>query len=81
VLAGWGGRRYALALRAQPNNRLSAWYARRAGALRRRAQDTVEYGLLVATVALVALIGALTFGPTLERWLELLAGRIATVGT
>ena len=49
--------------------------------LRGRAQDTVEYGVIIATIALVVLIGVMTFGQLIEPWFRGLAGRITTVGT
>jgi Flp pilus assembly pilin Flp len=44
-------------------------------------QDVVEYGLLIATIAVVVLIGIATFGRQIEPWFRVLAGRITTVGT
>ena len=49
--------------------------------VRSRAQDTVEYGLIIATIALVVLLGVMTFGRLIEPWFASLAGRITTVGT
>jgi Flp pilus assembly pilin Flp len=46
-----------------------------------RGQDTVEYGLIIATVALVVLLGTLAFGNQVGPWFEHLAGRITTTGT
>jgi len=48
---------------------------------RSRAQDVVEYGLLIATVALIVLVATTAFGQTVLTWFETLAGRITTVGT
>jgi Flp pilus assembly pilin Flp len=45
------------------------------------AQDVVEYGLLIATIAIVVLIGVGFFGRTIGAWFEGLAGRITTTGT
>ena len=45
------------------------------------AQDVVEYGLLIATIAVVVLIGIATFGAQIEPWFAQLAGRITTTGT
>ena len=44
-------------------------------------QDVVEYGVLIATVAVVVLIGVASFGQLIRPWFEALAGHITTVGT
>jgi pilus assembly protein Flp/PilA len=44
-------------------------------------QDVVEYGLLIATIAIVVLIGIGIFGGAINNWFQNLAGRITTVGT
>jgi pilus assembly protein Flp/PilA len=44
-------------------------------------QDVVEYGLLIATIAIVVLIGVGIFGSSINTWFQSLAGRITTVGT
>jgi pilus assembly protein Flp/PilA len=44
-------------------------------------QDVVEYGLLIATIAIVVLIGVGIFGSNINRWFQNLAARITTVGT
>ena len=44
-------------------------------------QDVVEYGLLIATIAIVVLIGVGIFGSNINAWFQSLAGRITTVGT
>ena len=44
-------------------------------------QDVVEYGLLIATIAIVVLIGVGIFGSQINTWFENLAGRITTTGT
>jgi Flp pilus assembly pilin Flp len=44
-------------------------------------QDVVEYGLLIATIALVILVGVAAFGNVIRPWFEALAARITTVGT
>ena len=44
-------------------------------------QDVVEYGLLIATIAIVVLIGVGIFGNNIRFWFEALAGRITTTGT
>ena len=44
-------------------------------------QDVVEYGLLIATIAIVVLIGVGIFGQNIRAWFETLAARITTTGT
>jgi pilus assembly protein Flp/PilA len=44
-------------------------------------QDVVEYGLLIATIAIVVLIGVGIFGGNINMWFQNLAARITTVGT
>lgn len=44
-------------------------------------QDVVEYGLLIATIAIVVLIGVGIFGSEINSWFKNLAGRITTTGT
>jgi pilus assembly protein Flp/PilA len=44
-------------------------------------QDVVEYGLLIATIAIVVLVGVGIFGSDINAWFQKLAGRITTVGT
>ncbi len=44
-------------------------------------QDVVEYGLLIATIAIVVLIGVGIFGNNINTWFQNLAGRITTTGT
>jgi Flp pilus assembly pilin Flp len=46
-----------------------------------RAQGVVEYGLLMATIAIVVLLGVSAFGNQIEPWFQNLAARITTVGT
>jgi Flp pilus assembly pilin Flp len=46
-----------------------------------RGQDVVEYGMLIATIAMVVLLGVATFGQQVEPWFRQLAGHITTVGT
>ena len=48
---------------------------------RQRAQDAVEYGLLLATIAIVVLLAVTAFGHQIEPWFAALAGHITTVGT
>jgi Flp pilus assembly pilin Flp len=44
-------------------------------------QDVVEYGLLMATIAVLVLIGTMAFGNQISPWFNSLAARITTVGT
>jgi pilus assembly protein Flp/PilA len=44
-------------------------------------QDVVEYGLLIATIAIVVLVGVGIFGGNIKDWFQSLAARITTVGT
>ena len=44
-------------------------------------QDVVEYGLLIATIAIVVLVGVGFFGNQINAWFTSLAGHITTVGT
>ena len=44
-------------------------------------QDVVEYGLLIATIAIVVLIGVGIFGSGIQSWFKVLAAKITTVGT
>ena len=44
-------------------------------------QDVVEYGLLIATIAIVVLIGVGIFGQNINAWFQNLAARITTTGT
>lgn len=43
-------------------------------------QDVVEYGLLIATIAIVVLVGVSFFGNNISAWFQTLAGRITTTG-
>jgi len=43
-------------------------------------QDVVEYGLIVATIAVVVLISTMAFGNQIRPWFEHLAGMITTTG-
>ena len=44
-------------------------------------QDVVEYGLLIATIAIVVLLATAAFGANIGNWFNTLAGRITTTGT
>jgi len=41
-------------------------------------QDVVEYGLLIATIAIVVLVGISFFGTQISAWFNILANRITT---
>jgi len=45
------------------------------------AQDVVEYGLLIATIAIVVLVATAAFGSSINDWFARLAGRITTTVT
>jgi Flp pilus assembly pilin Flp len=62
---------------------MAAHRPRRGRLLRARdaAQDTVEYGILIATIALVVLLGIAKFGDVIGPWFAALAARITTTGT
>jgi Flp pilus assembly pilin Flp len=44
-------------------------------------QDVVEYGILIATIAIVVLISTTAFGTQITAWFGRLAGRITTTAT
>ena len=44
-------------------------------------QNVVEYGIIIATIALVVLLGVTAFGNQILPWFIQLAGHITTVGT
>jgi Flp pilus assembly pilin Flp len=48
---------------------------------RERGQNVVEYGLLIASIAVVILMGTAAFGQQIEPWFQSLAGHITTTGT
>jgi pilus assembly protein Flp/PilA len=41
-------------------------------------QDVVEYGLLIATIAIVVLVGVGFFGTSINDWFKGLAAKITT---
>jgi len=41
--------------------------------------DLVEYGLLIATIAIIVLVATLNFGAMISPWFEALANRIVTI--
>ena len=46
-----------------------------------RAQDVVEYGMLIALVVVVVLLAVNAFGQQIFTWFSTFAGRITTTGT
>ena len=48
---------------------------------RQVAQDVVEYGMIIGTIAMVVLLGVAAFGSQIGPWFERLAAHITTVGT
>jgi Flp pilus assembly pilin Flp len=44
-------------------------------------QDVVEYGLLIATIAIVVLAAVGLFGTQISDWFRNLAAKITTTGT
>jgi Flp pilus assembly pilin Flp len=44
-------------------------------------QGVIEYGIIIATIAMVVLLGVTTFGSQVQPWFEQLASKITTVGT
>jgi Flp pilus assembly pilin Flp len=50
-------------------------------AYRLKSQNVVEYGIIVATIALIVLLGVTAFGHQILPWFIQLAGHITTVGT
>jgi Flp pilus assembly pilin Flp len=49
--------------------------------LRGRAQNVVEYGLLIVSIVVAVLLGVARFGTLIEPWFAKLAGHVTTVGT
>ncbi len=45
---------------------------------RQRAQNVIEYGVLMVTIAVVVLLGVNAFGHQVEPWFASLAGLITT---
>jgi Flp pilus assembly pilin Flp len=41
-------------------------------------QDAVEYGLIIATVAIMVLMATTAFGAQIQAWFSALTGRITT---
>ena len=49
--------------------------------VRVRAQDVVEYGVLIAGIVVIVLLGVTAFGHQIDPWFASLARRITTMGT
>jgi Flp pilus assembly pilin Flp len=45
---------------------------------RASGQNVVEYGLLIASIVVVVLVGVTAFGNLIQPWFIFLAGRITT---
>ena len=43
-------------------------------------QNVVEYGLFIATIAIVVLVATTAFGSSINDWFGRLSGRITTTG-
>ena len=43
-------------------------------------QNVVEYGLLIATIAIVIVLAMAAFGQSIDAWFNSLAGHITTTG-
>ena len=56
-------------------------FERRRLAVYTTAQNVVEYGLIIATIAVVVLLATIAFGNEIRPWFQVLAGRVTTVGT
>jgi Flp pilus assembly pilin Flp len=70
---------YSSAMRCELDRELR--HARPARAAHDAGQNVVEYGLIIATIAVVVLLGTAAFGNHISPWFALLAGRITTTGT
>jgi Flp pilus assembly pilin Flp len=46
---------------------------------RSRGQNVVEYGLLIASIVVIVLIGVSAFGHLIQPWFAALAGRVTTL--
>lgn len=47
----------------------------------RAAQSNVEYAILIATIAIIVLVGVSRFGDLIRPWFQGLASHITTTGT
>ena len=50
-------------------------------AVRQSAQNVIEYGIIIVTIAMVVLLGISAFGYQIQPWFAQLAAHITTVGT
>jgi hypothetical protein len=48
---------------------------------RARAQTVIEYGILIASIVFMVLLGVSAFGNQVQPWFAGLAGYIVTTGT
>jgi Flp pilus assembly pilin Flp len=48
---------------------------------KQNAQDVVEYGIIIGTIAVIVLLATIAFGNQIQPWFEQLVGRITTTGT
>ena len=49
--------------------------------LRGKAQNVVEYGLMMAAIVFVVLLGVASFGHLIQPWIASLASHVTTVAT
>jgi Flp pilus assembly pilin Flp len=49
--------------------------------VRQCGQDTAEYGLIIATMAIVVLLATNAFGNQILAWFQNLAAHVTTTGT
>jgi Flp pilus assembly pilin Flp len=63
------------------NKLVGTWLAALPALTANSGQNVVEYGLLIATIVLIVLMGTTAFGSVIKPWFEQLAGRIITLGT
>jgi Flp pilus assembly pilin Flp len=80
LVISYGRRRGPEAFRI-PQHRLvwHIWHPLHLGLIAAQSgQNVVEYGLIIATIAVVVLLGTLAFGEQVRPWFETLAGRITT---
>lgn len=81
IYVSWAGRRtvhkatHSPSRGASENMQLIAQFIRDED-----GQDVVEYGLLIATIAIVVLVGISFFGSNINAWFQTLAARITTTG-
>jgi Flp pilus assembly pilin Flp len=63
------------------NKVVGTWLVGLPASAANNGQNAVEYGLLLATIAVIVLMGTTAFGNLIKPWIEQLAGRIITVGS